>query len=77
MSVSGVQKLKDNYGSDLYQKMLRQPINEDIKDTITVDVPRTYPNNIFFKLPSKNQSALFRILYAFAAHNPYVGYCQV
>lgn len=77
MAVSGVQQLKEDFGADLYRRMLMKSINEDIKNIITVDVPRTYPNNIYFRLTSENQSALFRILFAFAAHNPDIGYCQV
>lgn len=76
-SVGGVQKLKEEYGSDLYRQLLNKPIEEDIKNIITVDVPRTFPDNIFFQPSSENQSALLRILCAFAAHNPYIGYCQV
>jgi len=72
-----VQELKDKYGPDLYKEMLNKPINEDIKNIITVDVPRTYPDNIFFQPNSENQKSLFRILCAFAACNPDVGYCQV
>lgn len=40
-------------------------------------MPRTFPDNIYFNQTSENQSALKRILCAFAAHNPYIGYCQV
>lgn len=76
-SVGGVQKLKDEYGSDLYRQLQNKPIEEDIRNIITVDVPRTFPDNIFFQPASENQSALLRILCAFAAHNPYIGYCQV
>lgn len=76
-SVSGVQALKDEYGSDLYKQMLNKPLNEEIKNVLTVDMPRTFPDNIYFYPSSENQSALFRILSAFAAHNPYIGYCQV
>lgn len=75
-SISGVQKLKDKYGPNLYKRMLNKPINEDIRNIITVDVPRTYPDNIFFHPNSENQKTLFRILCAFAACNPDVGYCQ-
>ncbi|XP_015366092.1 PREDICTED: growth hormone-regulated TBC protein 1-A [Diuraphis noxia] len=76
ISVSGVQKLKDKYGSNTYRKMLDEPINEDIKNIILVDIPRTYPDNIYFQPNSENQKTLFRILCAFAACNPDVGYCQ-
>ncbi|XP_022166034.1 growth hormone-regulated TBC protein 1-A isoform X1 [Myzus persicae] len=76
ISVSAVQELKDKYGPNLYKEMLNKSINEDIKNIITVDVPRTYPDNIFFQPNSENQKTLFRILCAFAACNPDVGYCQ-
>ncbi|XP_025197152.1 growth hormone-regulated TBC protein 1 isoform X1 [Melanaphis sacchari] len=75
-SISGVQKLKDKYGPNTYKRMLNKPINEDIRNIITVDVPRTYPDNIYFHPNSENQKTLFRILCAFAACNPDVGYCQ-
>jgi len=57
--------------------MLDEPINEDIKNIILVDIPRTYPDNIYFQPNSDNQKTLFRILCAFAACNPDIGYCQV
>lgn len=76
-SVSGVQTMKDKDGPNLYKQMLDKPISEEIKNIITVDVPRTYPDNVYFYPTSENHSALFRILYAFAAQNPHVGYCQV
>lgn len=77
MSVSGAQELKNQHGFDAYRQLLNKPIDADIKNIIKVDVPRTFPDNIFFQPSSENQSALFRILYAFAAQNPNIGYCQV
>lgn len=77
MSVGGAQKLKDNHSPNLYRQLLNKPIDDDIRNIIKVDVPRTFPDNIYFQPASENQSALIRILYAFAAHNPLVGYCQV
>lgn len=57
--------------------MVDQPINDEIKNIITVDIPRTYPNNVYFHPDSRHQKTLFRILSAFAACNPNIGYCQV
>ncbi|XP_050544295.1 growth hormone-regulated TBC protein 1-like isoform X2 [Daktulosphaira vitifoliae] len=74
--VSDIPKMKEEYESDLYKKMLRKSVSPDIKEIITVDTPRTFPENIYFNQTLENQEALFRILYAFAANNPYIGYCQ-
>jgi len=43
------------------------------------DVPRTFPNNIYFQGPtsSAQQNALFNVLVAVAHSNPDIGYCQV
>lgn len=77
MTISGASKLQDKYGSDRYSKMLSEPINKAVNKSINADVPRTFPDNIYFRQDSKNYSSLSRILCAFAAHNPHVGYCQV
>ncbi|XP_050420905.1 growth hormone-regulated TBC protein 1 [Adelges cooleyi] len=74
--VGNVSKLKEEYGQDLYRQMLKKSVSADIKEIITVDIPRTFPENIYFNQTPENQAALYRILYAFAAHNPYIGYCQ-
>jgi len=44
-----------------------------------LDVPRTFPNNIYFQGPtsSAQQTALFNVLVAVAHNNPHIGYCQV
>lgn len=43
------------------------------------DIPRTFPDNIYFKnsSPDSKQEALKRVLLAFAHQNPKIGYCQV
>lgn len=47
---------------------------------VLADVPRTFPENPFFQFEKKTEDSLLdplkNILYAFAAHNPNVGYCQ-
>ncbi|XP_055689479.1 growth hormone-regulated TBC protein 1-A [Lutzomyia longipalpis] len=58
---------------DLYRSLLRQKHDEDIVDIIKIDLPRTFPNNIFFP---DIQNQLFNILVAYAHHNKDVGYCQ-
>lgn len=42
-------------------------------ETIKIDLPRTYPDNIYFETM---QGQLFNILAAYSVHNPEVGYCQ-
>lgn len=69
--------LKEEFGSDLYKQMLSKPLSEDVVNIISIDMPRTFPDNIYFNQTTENQTALKRILCAFAAHNPYIGYCQV
>lgn len=45
----------------------------DIVDTIKIDIPRTFPENIYF---DAHKVELFNVLIAFAHHNSSVGYCQ-
>ncbi|XP_046669084.1 growth hormone-regulated TBC protein 1-A-like isoform X2 [Homalodisca vitripennis] len=75
--VSGVEVLKREQGRDLYHKILDGPRNQEIVDTILTDLPRTFPDNIFFEnMHEERPSQLYRILVAFAHHNKAVGYCQ-
>ena len=45
------------------------------------DVPRTFPNNIYFQetttTSTAQRDALFKVLVAVAHNNPDIGYCQV
>ncbi|KAL3466276.1 plasma-membrane choline transporter-domain-containing protein [Aspergillus heterothallicus] len=75
----------------LVQQVMNSPSNDD-KEHIERDLHRTFPDNIHFKPeqtghPNGNpgQSAVIetemirslrRVLYAFAAHNPQIGYTQ-
>jgi len=46
-----------------------------------IDIPRTFPNNIYFrdrsKDPQTKRSSLYKILVAVAHNNQQIGYCQV
>ncbi|XP_055699679.1 growth hormone-regulated TBC protein 1-A isoform X2 [Phlebotomus papatasi] len=57
----------------LYRNLLFQKHDEEIVDMIKIDLPRTFPNNIFFP---DIQNQLFNILVAYAHLNKDVGYCQ-
>lgn len=76
--VSGVETLKKEQGRDLYQKILDGPRDQEIVDTILTDIPRTFPENIYFvDMRAERPSQLYRILVAFSHQNKTVGYCQV
>ncbi|XP_017092007.1 growth hormone-regulated TBC protein 1-A [Drosophila bipectinata] len=59
---------------DLYRTLLNdEPYNKEISDSISIDLPRTFPDNIYF---DTKKERLYNILIAYAHHNRDVGYCQ-
>lgn len=77
LTVSGAEALREEWGSDFYQKLLSGPVNQDIVDIVKTDLPRTFPDNIFFSAEENHQQQLYNILVAYAHDNHQVGYCQV
>ncbi|XP_015602173.1 growth hormone-regulated TBC protein 1-A isoform X2 [Cephus cinctus] len=75
LSVSGGEDLK-NASPDLYQRLLNGPHNREVADIIKTDLPRTFPDNIFFNNTENHQHQLYNVLLAFAHQNKTVGYCQ-
>jgi len=75
--ISGASQLRDSMSADFYQNLLKEDLDPSIVETIKIDLPRTFPDNIFFKTMDEYQSRLFNVLAAYAHHNPQVGYCQV
>ena len=75
--MSGANKEKEN-NYDYYNSLLNQ-VPEDIPSTydkiISVDLPRTFPSEVFFKKQA-NLEKLHRILLAYSRRNSLVGYCQ-
>lgn len=63
--------LKQN--PNLYNDLLNMQYQSEIVEMIKIDIPRTFPENIFFEV---HKVELFNILIAFAHHNSSVGYCQ-
>ena len=64
---------------DLYITMLDMKITSSVvEDQINTDLPRTFPNNMYFDKTSSTcyQRPLYNILRAFANNNPNIGYCQ-
>ena len=65
--------------SDLYPTMLRAnfPTKEEVVETIERDISRTFPRHAMFAQEGGiGQSALMRVLRAYAAYDQKVGYCQ-
>ena len=76
---SGAKQLQDKMGPNLYFELLEEPHDNEIVSTIRTDLPRTFPDNIFFNQSEhcELQNQLYRVLCAYAHHNKHVGYCQV
>lgn len=77
LQISGANDLKLKYGSDLYSKRLNTILDSEIVHSIRTDLPRTFPENIYFVPLEGYQEQLYKVLFAFAADNTKVGYCQV
>lgn len=76
LAVSGGEELK-NVVPGLYQQLLDGPHSPEVAEIIRTDLPRTFPDNIFFNNTKSHQLQLYNILLAFAHQNRDVGYCQV
>lgn len=72
LKTSGCQKLMEKHPT-LYRDLFQNQFAKEIDDTIKIDIPRTFPDNIFF---DKYKVGLYNVLAAFASHNPVVAYCQ-
>lgn len=75
MAISEADKMRDQY-PDLYQKILDGPFEKELVDLVKTDLPRTFPDNIYFTKEANHQTHLFNILIAYAHNNRVVGYCQ-
>lgn len=73
--VSGARRRKEQQPAGYFERMVAQGAQEECQQQIELDLPRTYPHHAFFKT-SEGRQALRRVLTAFAAHRPDVGYCQ-
>lgn len=78
MGVSGAKRNKDSATNNLkpYKELKKRLDNRTIIEIIEIDLPRTFPDNIFFTQNETLPSQLFNILAAFAHQNSEVGYCQ-
>ncbi|XP_054719226.1 growth hormone-regulated TBC protein 1-like [Uloborus diversus] len=75
--ISGAKEMKEQ-DPNLYSTLLKTPMRQDFIETINLDIPRTFPDNIYFKCSSSDskQQPLKNVLLAFAHQNPTIGYCQ-
>ncbi|XP_065220017.1 TBC1 domain family member 2A-like isoform X2 [Planococcus citri] len=74
--ISGVEDVDVKSRNELFNKSLNTILDSEVVQAIRLDLPRTFPDNIYF-IPSEGfQEQLYRILFAFAADNKEVGYCQ-
>ncbi|KAH7965648.1 hypothetical protein HPB49_009274 [Dermacentor silvarum] len=53
----------------LYQSLLQQSRRPDLVETIQIDVPRTFPDNVYFHGGGQQQQSLFNVLVAYAHFN--------
>lgn len=58
---------------NLYAELLRMNHDPEIIDAIKIDLPRTFPENIFFV---SLHHQLYNILIAFSNYDRQIGYCQ-
>ena len=80
MLISGAADAKKK-SPHLYTKMLevkRNP-NTTLIEQISVDIPRTFPRNIYFaeEASDEKKQKLFNVLLAFSNSSQSIGYCQV
>ncbi|XP_018330647.1 growth hormone-regulated TBC protein 1 [Agrilus planipennis] len=75
MTISGAEELKRN-SKYSFNTLRKRKTNSVIKEAIEMDIPRTFPDNIFFDKDSTLPEQLLGILIAFANSNTDIGYCQ-
>lgn len=72
LMVSGAH-LKMDHNASFYEDLLRSNYQKDIVEVIKIDIPRTFPENIYFEV---HKNEFFNVLVAFSHQNSAVGYCQ-
>lgn len=75
MFISGAETMKKKK-PELYSLLRQLSPNQPIIDSVKIDIPRTFPENIFFSKSVELPEQLFNVLVAYAHHNTEVGYCQ-
>lgn len=72
MFISGSETLLAQ-NPNFYANLLQSQYQAEIVETVKIDIPRTFPENIYFEI---HKNELFNVLVAFAHQNSAIGYCQ-
>lgn len=72
MAVSGADSIRNSK----YLEYKQSFTNRNVIEAIQIDLPRTFPDNIYFVQSDELPRQLFNVLSAFAQINPEVSYCQ-
>ncbi|XP_021356102.1 growth hormone-regulated TBC protein 1-A-like isoform X1 [Mizuhopecten yessoensis] len=75
MCVSGAQESMAS-SPLLYQTILKSQHDESTVEAITIDLHRTFPDNIYFSANGNLRGPLFNVLIALSHKNSDQGYCQ-
>nr|XP_027210361.1 growth hormone-regulated TBC protein 1-A-like [Penaeus vannamei] len=76
MEVSGGRRKMEAHPG-YYKSLLEGSFDEEVVESIKIDVPRTFPDNIYFRDYNEGKlTDLYNVLVAFAHHNKKIGYCQ-
>ncbi|ELT92326.1 hypothetical protein CAPTEDRAFT_210789 [Capitella teleta] len=79
MQMSGAETRRQQ-NPNVYRQLLQEKHDPQLVETIKTDIPRTFPDNIYFQdTPSDPQckrAPLFNVLVALGHKNPSIGYCQ-
>ncbi|XP_047486440.1 growth hormone-regulated TBC protein 1-A-like [Penaeus chinensis] len=76
MEVSGSRRKMEAHPG-YYKSLLEGSFDEEVVESIKLDVPRTFPDNIYFRDYNEGKlTDLYNVLVAFAHHNKKIGYCQ-
>lgn len=75
LSISGAHTMQQQSRSS-YDSLRKDITNTSLIEMISIDVPRTFPDNIFFTKDDVLPEQLFNVLATFAHQNHEVGYCQ-
>ncbi|KAK5646956.1 hypothetical protein RI129_005420 [Pyrocoelia pectoralis] len=75
MAISGAETMQRRSNLQ-YNSLKKYMENKTITEMIKIDIPRTFPENIYFTNDNILPQQLFNILATFAHHNNEVGYCQ-
>ncbi|XP_057302285.1 growth hormone-regulated TBC protein 1-A-like [Hydractinia symbiolongicarpus] len=77
LNVSSAQQLKKENPQKYEQYMAGPNLEKKVKDSIQIDIKRTFPENIYFKDMDESLLApLANVLTAYASYNSNIGYCQ-